>query len=801
VLGSGIAGIVRKVTHRITSVNYAVKTIELSNVDNESSLQQLREEIYIMCQLDHPNVVRLEEVYESHQQIYLVQELCLGGELFDRLDEQPDYHYTEQQCARLVNQMLCAVRYIHSKGIIHRDLKLENFLFSSEDADSELKMIDFGLSKHFALGETQSDPVGTPYTVAPEVIRGKYDNGCDVWAIGVITYLLLCGDPPFGGCGGPESLIQVRNNILGGTFKFKPEDIWAAVSDRAKEFILHVLQVDPNKRPTAQEAQDHPWLLEENYSTHGHQLNPKVVKSLVAFKEYSDMRKLLCEVLSFTMLPEQLRSLRSEFEKLDVDGSGEISLGSLKRVLMQNASLGSLGAFTEEEVEDIFNAMRVGKKETTIHWHEFIAAGLSQCAVDDRNLKIAFERLDSEHKGYITLENITDVMGGDATEDSLRDMFAESLEACKSQEHITYEDFLLLMKGQTKEGLQQQSPATGPIRPSENGPIPPDLFLLPPRSKSNNSDENYNFNTFNSLNKNGLPTTDEDRDMNIGLSMDEDDVEDELHLLVPLPALPDGIIDEQIVNTIPNFIKPVERHRSRSYDNNDSKQLEDIADMMEASQKIEKPADFDITRAVLLPERHKSLEKTRDSSVERAGSDKGKTSLSSNRELYRAHRIMRMAVTEASKRFEENQRKRTLQAIAKENGIPLSAGLVMRRGAERQISSTSIRAAMRRQDAERKKRAENAIRKGGRNRRKKTVSDMSAMMSPAASLLAQQSLPNRAVTSDKPDVSIPQKDKKVEGSVCKSEFPTSTSSGKLELLHQQTDNTTDDLPLVPLKEI
>jgi serine/threonine protein kinase len=112
-------------------------------------------------QLDHPNIVRLEEVYESQSEIYLVQELCLGGELFDRLDEQPDYHYTEAECARLVKQMLNAVRYLHSKGIIHRDLKLENFLFSGTEKDSELKMIDFGLSKHFRYGEVQHEAVGT----------------------------------------------------------------------------------------------------------------------------------------------------------------------------------------------------------------------------------------------------------------------------------------------------------------------------------------------------------------------------------------------------------------------------------------------------------------------------------------------------------------------------------------------------------------------------------------------------------------------------------------------------------------
>lgn len=146
------------------------------------------------CQLDHPNIVRLEEVYESNDEIYLVMELCVGGDLFDRLDEQPDYRYTEGECARMVKQICSSVRYLHSKGIIHRDLKLENFLFSTTEKDAELKMCDFGLSKHFQVGEKQSEVVGTPYSVAPEVILGNYDEKCDVWAIGVVTFLLLSGE-------------------------------------------------------------------------------------------------------------------------------------------------------------------------------------------------------------------------------------------------------------------------------------------------------------------------------------------------------------------------------------------------------------------------------------------------------------------------------------------------------------------------------------------------------------------------------------------------------------------------------
>ena len=458
VLGSGISGLVRLVSHKATGVKYAVKCLDLGLVETEEGLQQLREEIHIMCQLDHPNIVRLEEVYESHSQIYLVQELCLGGDLFDRLNEQSDDHYTEVQCARLVKQMLSSVRYIHSKGIIHRDLKLENFLFCSNSPDSELKMIDFGLSKHFKFGEVQHEAVGTPYTVAPEVIKGSYDERCDVWAIGVITFLLLSGDPPFGGCGGPESLMQVRENILGGKFEFEPEDVWLNISTTAKEFIRNHLVTDPNYRPTAREAQKAQWLREwahwDRKKDRDNVLSPNVVKALVNFKEYSDMRKVLCEVLSFTLLPDQIEDLRHEFAILDTDGSGEISLAALKQVLVSNAGVGSLGGLKEEEVEDIFNAMRVRKTETRIHWHEFIAAGLSQCKVDDRNFKLAFERLDSDHKGYIIFENVMDLLGNDAleSEDTMRSMWGDSMKACNSKSaQITYDDFLLLMNGQTKQ--------------------------------------------------------------------------------------------------------------------------------------------------------------------------------------------------------------------------------------------------------------------------------------------------------------------------------------------------------------
>jgi calcium-dependent protein kinase len=313
VLGSGVSGLVRLILHRATGLKYAVKILDLGMIDSAQGLRQLRDEILIMCQLDHPNIVRcvallcfwltclsrrqhgplrnrrrwlhllaisrdshwcsdstpsplsprprsrIEEVYESTNEIYIVQELCVGGDLFDRLDEQTDYHYTEAACARLVKQMLSAVRYLHSRAIVHRDLKLENFLFSSRAPDADLKMIDFGLSKHLELGEALDQKVGTPYTVAPEILMGSYDEKCDLWAIGVITYLLLSGETPFGGLDG-ENMMKVKQSILNARVIFEPWDVWEQVSHEGKAFVRRMLQADPKRRPTARDAQLDAWI-------------------------------------------------------------------------------------------------------------------------------------------------------------------------------------------------------------------------------------------------------------------------------------------------------------------------------------------------------------------------------------------------------------------------------------------------------------------------------------------------------------------------------------------------------------
>jgi calcium-dependent protein kinase len=236
--------------------------------------------------------------------------------------------------------------FSHSKGIIHRDLKLENFLFSTTDAQSELRMIDFGLSKHFIAGEHHDEKVGTPYTVAPEIIQGHYDEKCDLWALGVITYLFLSGETPFGGLDG-EHPLQVKQNIQRALITFEPVDVWESVSSDAVDFVKRLLKADPTMRPTAKDAQKDKWIRvwAKMDTKAGNKINPKTIEALMAFKEQSDMQKLLSEILSFTLLPEQIVELREAFEKIDKDGDGEISLHAMKKFIATYCSLLHLFCF------------------------------------------------------------------------------------------------------------------------------------------------------------------------------------------------------------------------------------------------------------------------------------------------------------------------------------------------------------------------------------------------------------------------------------------------------------------------
>jgi calcium/calmodulin-dependent protein kinase I len=252
-LGEGSFGIVRKAIRKANNEEYAIKCLEKSKMDMED-LYALSAEVEILSQIDHPNVVKLFEVYEDSAKFYMVFELMTGGELFERIVEKE--HYSEKEAADTIRPIIDAIRYCHSMGIAHRDLKPENLLYATKDPSSIIKISDFGLARGFE-NDLMTTQCGTPTYIAPEIIQGKgYDKKVDYWSIGVIIYTMLCGYPPFY----DEDNDKLFEMIQKGKVEFAKE-YWDEVSDMAKDVIVRLLQPDPNKRISCEELLKHPWII------------------------------------------------------------------------------------------------------------------------------------------------------------------------------------------------------------------------------------------------------------------------------------------------------------------------------------------------------------------------------------------------------------------------------------------------------------------------------------------------------------------------------------------------------------
>jgi len=253
-LGRGGFSIVKRGIEKETGDAYAIKII--SKNQSEEELNLLRREIDIMKKLKHDNIVSLHSVFEDNDTMFLVMELATGGELFDQIINKGVY--SEQDAAFIIQQILEAISYMHGNGICHRDLKPENLLVTGSDNDI-IKISDFGLSKDFGK-ENLKTSCGTPDYVAPEVLRGAaYDNTVDVWSVGVITYILLCGFPPFYG----NTDQQIFGKILRCEYDFPSPD-WDSISDEGKEFIRALLVLNPNDRPSASQCLEAPWISNKN---------------------------------------------------------------------------------------------------------------------------------------------------------------------------------------------------------------------------------------------------------------------------------------------------------------------------------------------------------------------------------------------------------------------------------------------------------------------------------------------------------------------------------------------------------
>eukprot|EP00296_Roombia_truncata_P000103 JP435763.1.p1 GENE.JP435763.1~~JP435763.1.p1 ORF type:complete len:340 (+),score=101.43 JP435763.1:1-1020(+) len=283
VLGSGTFATVKKGIHKKTGENVAIKIIDKANLgDMEESLKT---EVDVMKSVSHPNIICLKDIFETSDKLYLVLELVTGGELFDRIVAKGSY--SEKEASNLIARVLEALQYLHQKGIVHRDLKPENLLYASPAEDASIKLADFGLAKMIGGGggggggQVMHTTCGTPGYVAPEVLKSEgYGELVDVWSMGVILYILLCGFPPFH----DDNQALLFEQIKHGRYDF-PDPYWTKITPSAKDLVTRMMTVDPSKRITVKGALEHPWIS-------GEEASAKPIEGLVdAMKSYNSKRR------------------------------------------------------------------------------------------------------------------------------------------------------------------------------------------------------------------------------------------------------------------------------------------------------------------------------------------------------------------------------------------------------------------------------------------------------------------------------------------------------------------------------
>ena len=377
---------------------YAIKSISKRNL-TDKDLEDLIKEVDIISCLDHPNIIKFYETYHDKFYFHIVMELCKGKEVFDRIVE--DGRIKEKKVCMVIMKVLHAISYCHSRGVTHRDLKPENILFETLDSESEIKLIDFGLSRKVFNDEKMHTILGTPYYVAPEVLQGEYDEKCDIWSIGALTYIMLCGDPPFKG----NSNHEIFNKILREDVKFSSKK-WEKISDDAKNFVKNCLIKIPDKRPNAIQCLNNLWFKDILNDVHSvNNISVDILNNLKNFSIKEKFTKMVIKYLLNTLTEKEKNIYKKAFYAMDYKHKGTIDIEDLEK----SFQIGKV-SIKKEDLEKLIKLVDENGKNS-LDYTELLIAGINkQKLFNEEKLKMAFQYFDVNNSGIIEISDLKDAM-------------------------------------------------------------------------------------------------------------------------------------------------------------------------------------------------------------------------------------------------------------------------------------------------------------------------------------------------------------------------------------------------------
>ena len=401
-LGKGAFGEVWEVEHTKLKQRRAIKIINKKSVKfDEECKKQFQKEMQILTQIDHPNIVRIFEIFESNDTIYLVCELIKGKMLSKKMTNQ---NFSEPEIAILMSQILSALNYCHKKNIVHRDLKPDNIMFESNEKDAILKIIDFGQSSFFETNQKFTGFIGTPLFMSPELVSQEgFGVKTDIWSAGIILYILLRGQLPF-----ITSSLQILFNQIKVT-KFTKDTFktseWDKVSEIAKDLLSRMLTYNPKYRSSAEELLYHPFL-----KSNSNNLKIPLNSSLQVFKnieKYSRRRSSLKAIRGFLaanlQLSDQYKAARKLFNLMDKNKDGKLSIEEISKTLKE---MDCQYMISDEKLKSLFEKMDTNKNGF-IDYTEFISAATNMgIETVGECLEGAFKNLDFESKGYISTNEL-----------------------------------------------------------------------------------------------------------------------------------------------------------------------------------------------------------------------------------------------------------------------------------------------------------------------------------------------------------------------------------------------------------